>query len=175
MLQILKQIKINRDTTVAFSAIVMSIATLIVSVYQISLMRNQLHTSVWPYVEWLYNNANNQFYITVENKGIGPAIIKGVEMKLDEEPMGSNSELLKTLLGNSHFNFINSTVKGRVISPGETVEMLHVFDSKAARAIDSLLLWNSSAHTFELRICYCSVFGDCWETDGNTIIKSQCN
>lgn len=159
---------------VAFSAIFVSIATLFVYMYQARIMQDQQHTSVWPYVEWLYNNANREFYITVENKGIGPAIITNVELKLDGEVMESNSALFIKLLGTNDFNFVNSTVKGRVLSAGEKIEMVHVYDNTTARAIDSLLLWNSSPHTFEMEICYCSVYDDCWKTNGTTAIEGVC-
>lgn len=166
--------RIKSEVVVAFSAIFVSIATLFVYMYQARIMQNQLHTSVWPYIEWLYSNAENEFVITVENKGIGPAIIKDVTMKLDSAVVGSNSSLFKKLLGHSNFDFINSTVKGRVILPGEKVEMVHIYDSAAAHAVDSLLLWTNSKHTFELVICYCSVYDDCWKTDGTKAIGSDC-
>ena len=78
------------------------------------------------------------------------------------------------LLGTSSFSFINSTVERRVISPGEKIEMVHVYDSAQAKAIDSLLLWNNSPHKFALEICYCSVYNDCWATDGTTSKESSC-
>lgn len=165
---------IKSEMMVAFSAIFVSIATLFVYMYQARIMQDQLHTSVWPHIEWLYNNGDNQFVLTVQNNGIGPAIIKDVTMRLDSTDVGSNSELFKKLLGNSNFNFVNSTLMGRVILPGEKVEMVHVFDRDAARAIDSLLLWNSSPHTFEFEICYCSVYDDCWRTDGTKSVASNC-
>jgi hypothetical protein len=166
--------KIKTESIVAFAAIFVSIATLLVYLYQARIMQKQQHTSVWPYVEWLYNNDRDQLYITVENKGIGPALVKSVKLELDGKVMGSNSEFFKTLLGNSNFNFVNSTVQGRVISPGEKVELFHIYDSSKARAVDSLLLWNSSKHEFRLSICYCSVYGDCWTTDGSTNLESEC-
>lgn len=167
--------KLKPDWVIAFAAIFISTATLFVYIYQARIMQKQQQTSVWPYVEWLYSNAENQFVITVENKGIGPAIIKGLTMKLDGEVIGSNSALFKKLLGTSDFEFINSTVARRVISAGEKVEMVHVYDSAMAHAIDSLLLWNNSAHTFALEICYCSVYDDCWRTDGTKITESSCD
>lgn len=167
--------RIKSEMVVAFSAIFVSIATLFVYMYQARIMQDQLHTSVWPYVEWLYNNVDNEFVISVENKGIGPAIIKDVTLKLDSTEVGSNSALFRKLLGHADFSFVNSTVEGRVILPGEKVEMVHVFDSAAARAIDSLLLWNDSKHTFKLEICYCSVYEDCWKTNGTKAVVSDCS
>jgi hypothetical protein len=166
--------KLRSEYIVSFSAIFVSIATLFVYIYQARIMQKQQHTSVLPYIEWLYSNAGNEFVISVENKGIGPAFVKNVTMKLDDEVVGSNSGLFKKLLGTNSFSFINSTVDRRVISPGEKVEMVHVYDAKQARAIDSLLLWSNSPHKFSLEICYCSVYDDCWTTDGTTSKESSC-
>lgn len=165
--------KIKTESIVAFAAIFVSIATLMVYLYQAHIMQKQQHTSVWPYVEWLFNNEKNQFYITVENKGIGPALIKSARLELNGKQMRGNSEFFKVLLGNSNFKFSNSTVEGRVLSPGEKVELFHIYDSAKARAVDSLLR-NSSEHEFSLFICYCSVYDDCWTTDGITILESKC-
>jgi hypothetical protein len=167
--------KIKPEYIVSFSAIFISVATLFVYIYQARIMQKQQHTSVLPYVEWLYSNAENEFIITVENKGIGPAFVREVTMKLNGEEIGSNSALFKKLLGYSSFSFINSTVERRVISPGEKIEMVHVYDSAQAHAIDSLLLWNNSPNKFSLEICYCSVYNDCWTTDGTTSSESSCN
>lgn len=167
--------KLKSEYIVSFSAIFVSIATLFVYIYQARIMQKQQHTSVLPYVEWLYSNAGNEFIISVENKGIGPAFVKGVTMKLDDAEVGSNSALFKKLLGTSSFSFINSTVNRRVISPGEKIEMVHVYDSAQAHAIDSLLLWSNAPHKFSIEICYCSVYDDCWTTDGTNSKESICH
>ena len=166
--------KFDNGTIIGLAAILINLVTVSVYMYQAHIMQKQQHTSVLPYIEWLYSNAGNEFVISVENKGIGPAFIKNVTMKLDDEEIGSNSALFKKLLGTSSFSFINSTVERRVISPGEKVEMVHVYDSAQAKAIDSLLLWNNSPHKFALEICYCSVYNDCWTTDGTTSKESSC-
>jgi hypothetical protein len=165
----------KRKLDIGLVAIAINIVTVSVYLYQAHIMQKQQHTAVLPYVEWLYSNANDQFLISVENKGIGPAFVKEVTLKLDDEEMGSNSELFKKLLGTSGFKFSNSTVARRVISPGEKIEMVHVYDSIQAHAISSLLQGNNSTHKLELNICYCSVYNDCWTTDGNTSIESSCN
>ncbi len=166
--------RIRTESLVALCAVTISIATLFVYLYQAHIMQKQQHTSVWPYVEWLYNNANDQFSITVTNKGIGPAIVTHVEMKLDNKVIADNFELYRTLLGTTRFEVVNSTLDDRVISPGETIELFHIYDKHKARAIDSLLIWNSSPHTFSLSICYCSVYGDCWTSDGIAIREGAC-
>jgi hypothetical protein len=145
-----------------------------VYVYQARIMQNQLHTSVWPYLEWLYNNSHGEFYINVENKGIGPAIVKSAVITIDGKPMKNNAQLFNTVLGTSQFNVINSSLEGRVMSAGESIEIFHIYDSIKARAFDSLTLWTNAPHTFELTVCYCSVYGDCWTVTSNGVTESIC-
>lgn len=168
-----RSFKLKTEYIVALSAIFVSIATLAVYMYQANIMQNQLHTSVWPYVQWSYSNVGKEFYLVVENKGIGPALIKSTRMTLDGNEMGSNSDLFKTLLGNSEFDFINSSVNGTVISPGEKVELFHIYDSASAKKLDSLII-QSSSHKFKYTVCYCSVYGDCWTTNGWDVLESKC-
>lgn len=166
--------KIKTEYIVALSAIFVSIATLAVYMYQARIMQNQLHTSVWPYVQWSYSNVGKEFYLVVENKGIGPALIRKTKMTLDGAEMGSNRDLFKTLMGNAGFDFINSTVNGSVISPGERIELFHIYDSLYAKKLDSLIIQND-LHKFNYTICYCSVYGDCWTTDGRKVAETECN
>jgi hypothetical protein len=165
--------KIRSEYMVAISAIFVSLATLVVYIYQARIMQNQLHTSVWPYVQWMYNNAENEFVVYVENKGIGPALIKNTRLTLDGVEMKSNSHLFKTLMGSSDFNFTNSTIDGLVISPGERIELFHVYDSVYARKFDSLIV-QKRLHTFNYSICYCSVYEDCWTSEGMEVMESKC-
>lgn len=166
--------KVRPEYLVAISAIFVSIATLAVYMYQARIMQNQQHTSVWPYVQWKYNNANNEFVVYVENKGIGPGLIRDTQLTLDGKEMKSNSHLFRTLVGSSNFNYVNSTVEGVVISPGERIELFHIFDSAYAKKFDSLIVQNR-LHQFKFTICYCSVYDDCWTSNGLTVVESVCN
>jgi hypothetical protein len=74
--------KIKSDNRLSFSAIFISICTLMLFLYQTNLIRKQQFMSVYPHLS-LQNEGsftNNYKYI-LKNDGIGPAIIKSVQVK----------------------------------------------------------------------------------------------
>ncbi len=56
--------KIDTGLMVGLFAIIISVATLFVYIYQTRLMQAQLHTSVWPHLEWATSNYKS-FYLEV--------------------------------------------------------------------------------------------------------------
>lgn len=147
------------------AALFVSLATLLIYIYQAKMMREQQHVSVWPYVEWLSSNMDG-YYFTARNKGVGPAIIKKVEMSLDGRSVENNRQLVAGVLGADWtLGFVNSTLEGRVLIPGEEVIPFKIPDTLAGRDFESKL----RAHQFEMRITYCSVYGDCWVSSGTEV------
>lgn len=79
------------DRIVAFAAIVISLCALIVSFYEVRIMRTQQKSSVWPYVQIdQYYNAE-RFALNAVNKGVGPTMIKSVILKVDGKPPKKSS------------------------------------------------------------------------------------
>lgn len=149
---------------VAATALLVSLSTLAVYIYQARMMREQQHVSVWPCMEWSTTNVGD-FHISAQNKGVGPAIIRKVELSVDGRPMKSNQELVTAVLGQEWtLGYVNSTLEGRVLIPGEMIMPFRIPDAKQAKAFDEKL----QGHTLGLRITYCSVYGDCWVTDGDS-------
>ncbi|MBA4053126.1 MAG: hypothetical protein C0490_00285 [Marivirga sp.] len=117
-------------------------------------------------------------YIEVINKGIGPAIIKNYKMKLDSREIATLSELFNKLLGpgseslrcGKSPNCITSYINGRVMAPGEAFRPFIIRDSLYARKLDSAF----HASKFEMEICYCSIYEDCWTTLGLKVIDGNC-
>ncbi|MFK7933301.1 MAG: hypothetical protein AB8G22_07315 [Saprospiraceae bacterium] len=71
--------KWNSDKIVSISAILISLVTLIVFIYQTNIMREQQRLSVLPYL--MIANENGQtpnHKLTLRNTGIGPAFIESV-------------------------------------------------------------------------------------------------
>jgi hypothetical protein len=150
---------------VAGSAAFVSLTTLIVLIYQTKLMNQQQHLSAWPYLEWLSSDVTD-FHLTVRNKGVGPAIVRKVEMRVDGKTVAGNVALVRAVLGpGREVDWINSTIAGRVLSPGEEVIPFQIADLKTGRDFEAKL----RAHHFEMEISYCSVYGDCWESSGTTV------
>lgn len=162
---------IKTELVVAFAAIFVSTASLFVYLYQARIMQIQQHVSVWPYVEWLPSWGDHGLYLEVTNKGIGPALVKKVTIKLDGKEVRNLSELFLHLTDSAFQDFGYSTVQGRVIAAGEQVRAFDIGDKATADRIREEL----NKRSFEYEICYCSVFNDCWVSRGTQIIESNCD
>ncbi len=79
--------KWNSEKILSISALFISFTTLIIFVYQTNLMRKQNYTSIMPYLELSITNDNegNTFTLSLDNHGIGPAIIESVIMDYKDE------------------------------------------------------------------------------------------
>ncbi len=77
------------DRLLGLSAILLSLCTLIVFFYQTNLIRKQQYMSVYPHLEIGHNGIHSEEYtFTIENKGVGPAIIETLLI-------GKNGELIE--------------------------------------------------------------------------------
>ncbi len=141
----------------AMAAGVVSISALGVSIYEAYLMREQQQAAVMPILEaWSYISESDGFGVNVANKGIGPARVMSVTVRLDGEPVRSWRVLYGELLGRDVPSFAMSMITGNVMAPGEIVTALS-FEASA----DAVELWRGSDRV-SLAICYCSVFEQCW-------------
>ncbi|MBI3131125.1 MAG: hypothetical protein HYZ13_07190 [Acidobacteria bacterium] len=158
--------KKHSEYLLAATALFVSLSTLGVYAYQAKVMKEQQHVSVWPYVEWSTGNLTG-FRITVENKGVGPALIRSVAMSVDGKRVTNNRELLTAVLGPEWTmpGLINSSLHDRVLAAGGEITPITITDVTAGRAFEAEL----RKHAFQLSITYCSIYGDCWVTDGTQV------
>ncbi len=156
------------ELTAAVSALVVSLTTLGVYLYQAKVMGEQQRVSVWPYVAVQMSNAEG-FRIEARNKGVGPALIAKVEMAVDGKPVASNAALISAVLG-PEWNlkgFLNTSLEGRVLSPGESYLAFHIVDPAEGRAFQEKL----RSHRFELSVTYTNVYGDAWRCTGDKVVR----
>ncbi len=162
--------KIDTGLLVGLCAIGISVATLFVYIYQARIMQSQQHASVWPYVESSYSNVDG-FYLQVQNKGIGPAIIKDAKLFLDDTEVGLDT-LFDALIGKKRekMSYQTSYVLGRVMAPGESFKAFSISESIYSAKMDSAL----SKRNFRFQICFCSIYEDCWTSKGLKVVESEC-
>jgi hypothetical protein len=146
------------------------VATLGVYIYQARIMQSQQHASVWPYIESSHSNVDG-FYLEVQNKGIGPAIIKDARIFLDSTEVDLNG-LFDELIGKNRKDmpYQTSYVMGRVMAPGESFKVFNVTDPIYAHRIDSAY----GIRKVRLEICFCSIYKDCWTSKGLEVVESVC-
>ena len=82
----------------AIIATLVGFLALCVSGYTAWVQRQQVRAAVRPILEYQTSNAPD-IHFTVANKGVGPAIIKNVIVRVDDQPMKNWAEVLEKLLG----------------------------------------------------------------------------
>jgi len=71
-----KKSKWSAEFWLAFFALVVGVCTMMVYIYQATIMSKQLSASVRPFPIAIYSNQEDVVSWGVENKGVGPAFIK---------------------------------------------------------------------------------------------------
>ena len=155
---------------IGIMAIVINIITVSVYMYQAHIMQEQQHASAWPYVEWLPSFNEETYFIEITNNGIGPAILKQVEIQLDGKPLTNIDSLFKQLIGTAYFPHLTSTVQNRVLPSGKSIRLFQIDDDKWAHAVFNKM----QQHEFNMSICYASIYGETWRSEGINVVKSAC-
>ncbi len=153
--------KFNADRIVAFTAILISVCALVVSFYEVRIMRTQQEASVWPYVLLGQNYNSEGFSITAMNKGIGPAKIESLILRVDGEPLDTLNQLFVETIGPEHkFNYNNYSVHGinqTVLEPGYDKHLIRLpWMPDTYKFVDQL-------ERMEIEVIYSSILGECWK------------
>ena len=171
----------NVEMTTALSAVVVGVAALVVAVDQSNIARQQaelmektVQASVWPMVQFDFEGKqdirNARATLSLRNSGVGPAIIKGIQISKDDAPVGSIDNYIERRLDvtqGMRFDLDTTRGTGRVLSAGETVALGEAHWELVVGQIPSGMRNGIDAYFDELgnvdgAICYCSVLDECW-------------
>jgi hypothetical protein len=148
------------EMLVGLSAILLSVCGLGVSIYEANLERHYHYAQVWPHVEvgniGMVDGKGPR--INMVNSGIGPAVVRTVEITVDGKPQTTWSGVMRALLHTDRTpNFVYSNARTRVLRPGDELDMLVL-------PLDSALIRRYYAERSRLgvRVCYASVFEQHW-------------
>lgn len=167
----------------ALLAIVISLVGTCVSIFEARILREQQtimseekEASVWPYLS-ANGNINmgpesTIYSLNIKNEGVGPALLGDIS-----HTIGEKSGTILSILSALNEKYPSSTFflqksfngKKKVIGEGEVVNLfqLAILDggdiSQQADIIDSI----------ESTYCYCSIYGDCWSSDGERMAENE--
>ena len=141
------------------------LCALCVSAYIAYVQRQQVRAAVWPILE--FDSSNAPIHFTLANKGVGPAIIRHVVVKVDGQPVRNWKEALGRILGPGEHLFSESDMSGHVFAAGESMTPLTPRDpeNNPLNFDKSNPLWvkmNKDRLRVSVEICYCSTLGECW-------------
>ena len=175
------------DLIIAGSAILISCVSLFIAIQQSRTMEKTLAASSWPLLQFASGNTDDNYKpsinLAVENQGVGPAIVKRFRIvyggKASSNPYAMLRDCCSYVVTDSNPTKISAEatlsqpVEGRVIKGGDTITFFIMpFAEKNADAWRKL-----DAARFKLRFdaCYCSVLGDCWQSDLSTLDQTRVN
>ncbi len=155
----------SRSSTPILSivAIVMSIGALLVSVFEVSAIRDEQRVQVWPYVAVSTHYSSDGFKLHAVNKGIGPARIRTVDITYEGEPVDDIDQLIVDTVGEadafSYDLYRASDISQSVMSPEEDRTLFGVpWEPRTRRLSED---WSGK---IDVAVCYCSVYDECWES-----------
>ncbi len=170
--------KVNPDRVVSVSAILVSLATLIMILYQTNLMRKEQVSSVMPSLTIGYSVHENDSLISekiwISNRGLGPAFIERIETEyngqsFDLDPYGYLLENELNLKG--EIITINRLYPGSVLPADDGLVLLE----KSTDSSSAIVLSNTFQFPYDvknmpsdkeqkvvIKITYRNVYGDEW-------------
>jgi hypothetical protein len=142
----------------AVIASLVGLLALIVAGYTAYIQRQQVRAQVWPYLVMGSSNADGQYEVFFENKGVGPAIVQSVQVFANGKPVSGWKQMMKLFGFEPKEGFFQSTLNGMVLSPGDTRHWIRF--QNAADVVAFLTDWER--YKVKVRICYSSSLGDNW-------------
>jgi hypothetical protein len=162
-----------------FVALVVSVISLWVAIGSEDANRKMVAASSWPFLQVMTGNSDAQNHpdliFSVTNAGVGPARVKTFEVFWKGKPYRSSFALMRDCCGYEIPTSAPQTPKGQ-LPPGQ------VSSSRVARNViraggeqpflsyeltaENVATWKTFDRVrqteLKYRICYCSVFDECW-------------
>ena len=150
----------------AIIATLVGFCALCVSGYTAYMQRQQVRAAVWPILEFDTSNGPD-IHFTLSNKGVGPAIVRHVIVRVDGKPVKNWNEALEKLLGPGKHHYYESDMGSHVLAAGESLTIFtpHDPDDNPIAFNRSNPLWlkmNEGRLRIAVEICYSSTLGECW-------------
>jgi hypothetical protein len=168
---ILKGLRV--DLIIAICALLMSSLATGASWWQTHVIQQQLNAQVWPYVTTTATFNPPAVTLTIDNDGLGPAVMGSVVATVDGKPEHGYVAVMHALLGPNllqrsggkaaHAGFgLGGLSTGSVLRPGANTSLIMVRSDKLA------LPFARAVSRLGLKICFCAIVpGECWQTDSS--------
>lgn len=148
-------------------AVLVSLASVSISVLGNRTQERLLAASVWPYVSFASGNTSDDgqkqvIAMSVVSSGNGPARIKAFSLEYEHQKVASGTALLERCCSLAKTALMTSPVVGRVLRPGDTITYLQLpFSESIADGWGKLD--RARFGGLVMSICYCSTLNECFE------------
>ena len=173
----MKKLQISTDRLLALSAIMISLLTLIIFIYQTSLIREQSRLSVTP--RFSFNAVQNVkdtiliYKIELENKGLGPGIIEEIKIVHDNKKYDLDfTEFFDQVYPDMEkYGRIISEMTlgtGDTVMPGEEIRLIGFrIPMSKVEGLTQYLGNEGEDFPFTVEVIYSSIYKEKWKTHLN--------
>ena len=160
-----------RRNSIEIASIVIALCALFLTIYQGIQTRYHNRLSVLPYLQIVHSSTSSKqdyYSIYIENKGMGPARITGIEANVGNEFIRFNEEINYSSIFNSlkkkgivdvDMSNINFTSFGpnAYIDEGEKVYLMQLQSNSSKESKENFI---KAINSIDFLFCYSSVYGD---------------
>lgn len=182
----------STDRIVSLSAMVVGVSSLFVIVYQTHLMRQAQSAAALPYLMVGVQSNSEGAYLTLSNKGLGPALLESVRIRhegrtFDEDPHDFFVRMRPDRNGPALS--VDRLAVGRLIPAGERLMTLGMDGEERGRMLVDLLnlyeladvprAWlvslkvPANARRAVIEITYASVYGERWRITSDRLVPER--
>lgn len=153
------------DRIMSVSAIVAAIAAVLVAAYEARINREYQRISVWPRLQQANSYVPGEPYLRiVTNVGVGPALIRSVEVSVDGKICRTWRDVTLAMIGKPMPELIYSSFHvGAVLLPDKPITVLQLPPGDDALKFSEEV----NGQRLSIRICYSSLFEECWLSDSS--------
>ena len=165
------------DKVLPVSALFVSFLSILIAYHHGGVMKELVHqnerlvqANSLPHLQLAGSNTNDRgearIDLHITNAGVGPAEIRSVQMLVDGRPVSRLPELLRACCGGraeDYRGIVSSTITGAMIRPGQTLSYIRFPATPANAQVWTALDKARKSDRIEIRVCYCSVFDECWQ------------
>jgi hypothetical protein len=165
------------DMVVAFSALFISVVSLGVAILHGRTMEHMAEANArlvaansWPFLSYSAgtNTANGvtTIHMQVVNSGVGPAKIESAELLWKGVAYRSDQDFLQACcaVDPASAKFDSDLLPNEVLRAGQVIPVLGFTQSDNPAAF-AILERAMISRDLQLRVCYCSIFAECWKSD----------
>ena len=163
------------DKVLPISAILISVVSIWIAWHHGNVMQQLVHqnerlvqANSLPYVQMYSNSGENNFELIVSNQGVGPAEIRTAEMLVDNRPVADLVSFMRLCCGAPDRSGVSkSNLRGLMLRAGQQISFIQI--QPGQRELVSRIAAAYNSKRLETRLCYCSVFGDCWQRSSKDV------
>lgn len=152
------------EKILGLSAMLISLCTLFVFIYQTNLIRKQQYMSVYPHLDISNRGTGTKNYqLILRNEGIGPALVKSVKItgpngKIYDDIVDYLDEVFAT---NDSVNYLYSNITpGRLIPANEIIPIIEEANKNADAGLQ--IAKALGVKGLKAEILYESIYGEQW-------------